>query len=370
MKNDLLEILACPCCSEASLDLRVFNQDRNEIVSGELRCPVCGEIYLIQEGIPRMVPRASGNSSENKNLKHYQVREANITYYNSVAEVYENEIEQAVHQSEVNQRRMDYMVKSLAEKTKKELFLDLGCGTGNVLKFGKKYFRRAVGVDVSFNMLMQAKRNGLEVIQADILFLPFKHSLFDVVSIFSVLHHIYDYSAVFNQIARVLRDGGYLYSDWDPTKKPTPNNRKISWGIYLLAQNLFSKMGALKNKLNPILKGNGTGKELIDFMKIRPDLKEIHSKAEFHNITEEEKRGIDFPKVKTQLELQGFCDIQPLYHQSGLSLDQLTGVPFFKSKLLTFLGFNPEPFLENILILAKKGDELEKVLLKSLEKYE
>lgn len=356
MKNDLLEILACPCCPEASLDLRVLNQDKDEIVSGELRCIACGETYLVQEGIPMMVPRVPGNSSENKDLRHYEVRDANITYYDSVAEVYEDEVEQAIHQNDFNQRRIDQMVKSLAEKTKKELFLDLGCGTGNVLKLGKNHFRKAMGVDISFNMLMQAKRNGLEVIQADILFLPFKPLLFDVVSIFSVLHHIYDYSAVFNQIGRVLKDGGYFYSDWDPTKKPTPNNRKISWGIYSLAQNLFSKMGALKNKLSPILKGNGTGKEPIDFMKIRPDLKEIHSKAEYHNITEKEKRGLDFPKVKNQLEFQGFGDIQAFYHQSGLSLKELSGVPLIKSKLLSFLGFNPEPFLENILILAKKKD--------------
>jgi len=378
MKNDLLEILACPCCPEASLDLRISNQEKNEIVSGELRCSVCNEIYLIQDGIPRMIHPFKDCSMENKkglkknlNSEHYEVREANITYYDSVAEVYENEIEQAVHQSEFNQKRMDQMVKSLAEKTKKELFLDLGCGTGNVLKFGKKHFRKAVGIDISFNMLKQAKKNNLEVIQGDILFLPFKPSLFDVVSIFSVLHHLYDYQQIFNQITRVLKTGGYLYSDWDPTKKPSPEGRKISWGIYRLAHNMFSKMEAVKSKLKFILKKNDSRTSTVDFMKMRPDLKEIHTKAEFHNITKVEERGIDFPIVKNQLELQGFCDIQAFYHQSGLTLNQLRGIPFLKSKLLAFLGFDPEPFLENILILAKKKKvSLEKALSVSLERCE
>jgi hypothetical protein len=45
-------------------------------------------------------------------------------------------------------------------------------------------------------------------------------------------------------------------------------------------------------------------------------------------------------------------------------------VPFLKSKLLTFLGFDPEPFLENILILAKKKGEQQKNMLISLEKCE
>lgn len=378
MKSNLLEILACPYCPEAYLDLKVFNREKEEITSGELRCSACNEIYPIQNGIPRMMPRTREDSTknekcfqENVNLKHHEVREANITYYDSVAEVYEDEVEQAVHQSESNQRRIDEMVKNLAERTQKDLFLDLGCGTGNVLKFGKKHFKRAIGVDVSFNMLKQAHQNGLEVIQGDVLFLPFKPSLFDVVSIFSVLHHIYDYGLVFNQISRVLKTGGYLYSDWDPTKKPTPDGKKISWGIYQLAHILFSSAKTVKEKLKFNLKEDNFQKIPLDFLKLRPDLKDIHTKAEFHNLTKVEERGIDFPTIKNQLELQGFREIQPLYHQSGLTINQLEGVPFLKSKLLSVLGFDPEPFLENILILAKKGDgSLEKTLPFSLEQCE
>ena len=372
MKNDMLEILACPNCPEASLDLKIFNQENSEITLGELSCPNCKETYPIQDGIPRMVPRPQGNFVEkkNQNLKHYEVRDANITYYDSVAEVYEDEVEQAIHQHDFNQRRMDQMVKSLSEKTQRELFLDLGCGTGNVLKFGKKYFKRAIGVDISFNMIKQARQNGLEVIQGDILFLPFKSSLFNVVSIFSVLHHIYDYNQVFAQIHRLLKNGGYLYSDWDPTKKPSPDSRKFSWGIYQLAHNLFSKTEAVKERLKFLFKENNSKTAPINFLEMRPDLKEINAKAEFHNITKVEERGIDFLKVRNQLELQGFIDIQTFYHQSGLALDQLKGVPFLKSKLLTFLGFDPEPFLENILILATKKGNLEKALPVFLEKCE
>jgi len=370
MKNDLLEILACPCCPDALLDLRAFKREKDEIISGELKCSICHHTYLVQEGIPRMVPPAQKDSLKNHDLKHQEVREANITYYDSVAEVYENEVAIVPFlQAELNQRRIDQMVKTLAEKTQRELFLDLGCGTGNVLKFGQKYFQRAIGVDISFNMLKQARQSGLEVIQADILSLPFKSEVFDVVSIFSVLHHIYDYSLVFGQISRILKKEGYLYSDWDPTKKPLPNGKKFSWGIYQLAHMLFSKMEGAKAKLNSLSGKNGSRKAPIDFMKIRPDLKETHIKAEFHEKRKPEERGIDFRIVKNQLELQGFVDIQPFYHQAGLSLDQLTGVPFLKSKLLTFLGFDPEPFLENILILAKKKTSKE-TLSFSLEKCE
>lgn len=368
MRNDLLQTLACPCCPDASLDLRVFKREKDEIISGELKCSICHQTYLVQEGIPRMVPPAQKDSLKNHDLKHQEVREANITYYDSVAEVYEGEIEQAIHQSDFNQRRIDEMVRGLAEKTQKDLFLDLGCGTGNILKFGQRYFQRAVGVDISFNMLKQARQSGLEVVQADILSLPFKSKVFDVVSIFSVLHHIYDYSLVFGQISRILKKEGYLYSDWDPTKKPSPDGRKISWGIYQLTHNLFSSLRTIKGKLKPVLKKENPENSPLEFLEIRPDLKQVHSRAEFHNITEEKKRGIDFQVIKNQLKLQGFGDIQPFYHQSGLTMDQLKGVPLIKSRLLSLLGFDPEPFLENILILAKKNNPIEKTIYTTLEK--
>ncbi len=354
MKNDLLEILACPYCPDALLVLKATKRQKDEIITGELRCSVCHQTYPVQEGIPRMIAPGRKDGFKKGDLKHQEVRQANIAYYDSVAEVYEGEIEQAVHQADFNQKRIDGMVKSLAEKTQRRLFLDLGCGTGNVLKFGKKYFKRAIGVDVSFNMLKQARQSGLEVVQADILSLPFKSEVFDLVSIFSVLHHIYDYPLVFGQISRILKKEGYLYSDWDPAKKPSMDDRKISRGIYRFAHLVFSKAEGAKVRLNSLFAKNGSEKAPVDFLKLRPDLKEINARAEFHNVTKEEKRGIDFLKVKNQLELQGFGEIQPFYHQSGLSLDQLTGVPFLKSRLLTFLGFDPEPFLENILILAKK----------------
>jgi len=371
MRSDMIEILACPGCQKSPLEMQVFGHRGEEVIEAELRCSYCGGHYPVREGIPLMLPDLDafpgsciGNSEEGEAIdgnpfeKHKEVAEANTAYYDAVAEVYENEVEQAVHQSDSNQRRMDEIVRGLAEKTQKESFLDLGCGTGNVLKFGKKYFRRAIGMDISFNMLRVARKNSLEVIHGDILFLPFQPSLFDVASVFSVLHHLYDYTRVFSQIGRVLKPGGYLYSDWDPVKKPLPSEGKISWRTYQLARILFSSLRSTKRKLKVVIKKDIHQHTPIDFSEMRPDLQDIHARAEFHNLRKQQERGIDFSMIKNQLEAQGFSDIQPFYHESGLSIDQLRGVPFLKSRLLALLGFDPEPFLENILILAQKKQRL------------
>lgn len=55
MKIQLMEILVCPMC-RSSLELKVTQQDGEEIVEGDLTCIECGEIYPITNTIPNMLP--------------------------------------------------------------------------------------------------------------------------------------------------------------------------------------------------------------------------------------------------------------------------------------------------------------------------
>ena len=368
MKNDLINLLACPACQTSPLEIQVRSRRAEEIIEADLTCSRCGRSYPVKDGIPVMLTnldeqpdsgvdnQKGGKDIDQKpNRMHKEVREANIAYYDAVAEVYEDEVEQAIHQSDSNQKRMDEIIKGLSEKTQNDLFLDLGCGTGNVLKFGSRHFKRAIGVDISFNMLKVARQNNLEVIQADTLSLPFKPSIFDIVSIFSVLHHLYNYQQVFTQISRVLKKGGFLYSDWDPTKKPMPDDRKISWGIYKLVQKMFfPPLRLVKQRIKFVTQGSESKKAPIDFLKVRPDLREINAKAEFHNLAKEEERGIDFDEIKRSLLENGFTNIQPTFHWAGNSLNQL---PLSLKTRFFFLKFQDQPlerFMENLMIVTQK----------------
>ena len=55
MKQDLMDILACPLC-KGELTLKVDSQDGDEIVSGSLHCAACDETYPIEDGIPNLLP--------------------------------------------------------------------------------------------------------------------------------------------------------------------------------------------------------------------------------------------------------------------------------------------------------------------------
>jgi uncharacterized protein YbaR (Trm112 family) len=52
---ELMEILVCPMC-RGELDLRITEQEGDEIVEGVLTCTRCGETYPIVNTIPNMLP--------------------------------------------------------------------------------------------------------------------------------------------------------------------------------------------------------------------------------------------------------------------------------------------------------------------------
>ena len=55
MKQELMEILACPVC-KGKLELTVKEEKDKEIVSGSLFCQKCKETYPIVDTIPNLLP--------------------------------------------------------------------------------------------------------------------------------------------------------------------------------------------------------------------------------------------------------------------------------------------------------------------------
>ncbi|EJC75651.1 ArsR/SmtB family transcription factor [Rhizobium hidalgonense] len=95
--------------------------------------------------------------------------------------------------------------------------LDLGTGTGRILELLSGFYRRAIGVDASRDMLSVARANldksritKATVRHADILNLPFEGQDFDLVTIHQVLHFFDQPEIAIAEAARMLRPGGRL----------------------------------------------------------------------------------------------------------------------------------------------------------------
>ncbi len=141
-----------------------------------------------------------------------RVRSANRRFYDLVADVYET----------VDGRRgeiipdwlMDIM-GNIARKAPEGPYLDIGCGTGWLIKCAENFFSDRYGCDISPIILKhsQGKCRGCIANQAETL--PFKNNSFAVVSLFATLHHLPEWNPVVEEIHRVLKPGGWLYTDHD-----------------------------------------------------------------------------------------------------------------------------------------------------------
>jgi len=129
----------------------------------------------------------------------------NRTYYDAFSERYEIGRDAGYH------ALVDALtVEFLRPYARGRDVLEVGCGTGLILKEIAGDAHRSAGADLSAGMLRQSKERGLRVVQGNATALPFGSETFDVVCAYKVLPHIQDLKAALLEMSRLLRPGGHL----------------------------------------------------------------------------------------------------------------------------------------------------------------
>ena len=102
------------------------------------------------------------------------------TFYDTTAEKYDE------RHSNVRTKYMRSIENKLIKKFAAGKILDIGCGTGQHLKYG------GIGMDISAGMLRHAKKKGFSnLVQAKAEDLPFRDNCFDsVLCMFTVLNPV------------------------------------------------------------------------------------------------------------------------------------------------------------------------------------
>lgn len=118
-------------------------------------------------------------------------------------------------------------------------WLDIGCGKGELLRFGQASFRQAVGCDPSAEMLHEC--SGLDVRQqTQNSVLPFDDSSFDVVTAACVYHHLdpAERLALTAEARRVMRPGGlfaiFEHNPWNPVTRRIVRRTPVDANAVLL----------------------------------------------------------------------------------------------------------------------------------------
>lgn len=111
----------------------------------------------------------------------------------------------------------DLVVKTYGTKTKiiasgwtnkfSGLFLDYGCGTGQVSSSLVKQHSDVIAFDISSNsVIINVKKNKVQAIVADLFYLPFKEKSFRTICINGVMHHVIDLETAFDEVNRISSD--------------------------------------------------------------------------------------------------------------------------------------------------------------------
>ncbi len=113
-------------------------------------------------------------------------------------------------------RRVHQAVLNLvAQRTEPKVLLDVGCGTGRLLRAARVRWPNAefTGVDPSLGMIEMARRltTGATFLNGFAENLPLADSSVDVVLSTISFHHWQDHGAGVREVARVLRPGGYFF---------------------------------------------------------------------------------------------------------------------------------------------------------------
>ena len=132
----------------------------------------------------------------------------------------------ATYDKDIKGQHARYLYPALLEKLSHIPFqsaLDLGCGTGEMLKLilQKDPFKELYGIDISEEMLAVAKSKlpeQVQLFQGDSEMLPFSDGSFDVVYCNDSFHHYPSPQNVLREVHRVMKPGGtFLMGDcWQP----------------------------------------------------------------------------------------------------------------------------------------------------------
>lgn len=143
-----------------------------------------------------------------------QVSQANIKYHAAMAEKYDQD---QPHFKPENVEKVKEQLLSLGRRFGFDRLLDIGCGTGFVTRIASSYYKDVVGVDLTREMLRVACKPR-DMILGDAYHLPLRGERFNVVTAYSVLHHLQNFEAVASEAYRALKWHGCFWSALDPNR--------------------------------------------------------------------------------------------------------------------------------------------------------
>jgi len=262
----------------------------NDSIPASLYCEHCRRSFqVLSDGIPVLWSDVlkesllSGSAAfaavARDKAAETDVKAANHFVYERVIVEYEPK---KIHADQATSQRLANVLSGF-NLHRPSRHLDVGCGPGNVLESTNPAdFELKVGCDISVQALRMTKSKGYLVVLGDAERLPFVDGYFDLITGYSLLHHLFDPKRFMAESYRVLRDRGALVTDFDPNKHAA-NYGPLALGVYRSRRHMYRFIpGAMKQR----------------FARDTNELEQRNQLAEFHNAP-----GLGFDPEALRLDL-------------------------------------------------------------------
>ncbi len=216
MNTKLYSLLCCPACE-------------GDLVQSEKKftCSSCKKKYPIQNGIPNfsltITEKGMKLSQEKWDEKYLQDTEKNI-----IDEL--NFLDKKFFTLTWNQ------IAKQRKLQKKELFLEIGCGTFYLGRHLAKDKYTVIGIDMSMHALQLAKKvfenekiTNYLLVCGNVLNMPFKKDSFDLIYGAGVIEHFKNTGEAVGELARITKKGGVSFNTVPYLNIGTLTYRQV-WG--------------------------------------------------------------------------------------------------------------------------------------------
>lgn len=198
------ELRTCPACNAGNaVPFEICPHTRLQ------RCPSCSLVFALEYGDPEEIyvdGYLSGKSDFGLDIMHPEFQE----FLESVAV-----------------RRLKAIEKVVAPPGR---FLDVGCGSGEVLAVAQRRGWEVTGVEpVEESVRIARERRGLDVRQALLQQSGLPEHAYDVVSAFHVLEHMPNGADFLTELARWVRPGGAVVIEVPNFRSFHRRNHGASW---------------------------------------------------------------------------------------------------------------------------------------------
>lgn len=236
-RKETIKSLNCIYCSGQLFNVSFFD-DTPGSESGILSCPICKRWYPISEGIVEILPddkidwdfrerfhqKVKDQHHEEKveRALSFKFKSSNKSskfgFSERMVNVYDDIAVNTPFWEKVEAHFINKWLSIFKNIEKKEMMLEVGCGTGRTTeKFAEAGFH-IVGLDITFGMIEKAQRKALKkglisnilYIVADADHIPFSTDTFKGCIFSGFLHHVDNPIYTLKEMRRILIRGGLI----------------------------------------------------------------------------------------------------------------------------------------------------------------